>query len=70
MAALARRDLLMTAEGEHLSGASIDAIDTGVFELSLDVVMRRGQRTHDAAQSDGIALMDAASTLGEIRKVA
>ena len=70
MAALARRDLLRTAEGEDLSGASIDAIDTAVFELSLDVVMRRGQRTHDDAQSDLIALMHAASTLGEIRKVA
>jgi hypothetical protein len=65
-----RAELLQSAARQRLAGAAIDAIDTGVFEQLLDIVVRRGQRWRDLAHSDGMALVHAASTLGEIREVA
>jgi hypothetical protein len=65
-----RRELLKTAAAERLPSSMVDAIDTAVLDHLLDVLMRPGQRSRDAARSDGLSLVHAASTLGEIRKVA
>jgi hypothetical protein len=65
-----RRDLLRAAAAQGLALETIDAIDIGVFDQLMDVVMRRRLRSRDAARSDGMTLVHAASTLGEIRKAA
>lgn len=70
VAAYLRRELVKAAEAQRLAPEEIDAIDTGVFEYLLDAVMRRGQRARGGARNDGMTLVNAASMLGEIRKVA
>ncbi len=65
-----RRELLKAAAAEKLGAATLDAIDVGVFDHLMDIIMRRSQRSRDTAHSDGMTLVQAASTLGEIRKVA
>lgn len=65
-----RRELLKTAASAKLGSATVDAIDAAVFGHLLDVIMRRGQRSRDIARNDGMSLVLAASTLGEIRKAA
>jgi hypothetical protein len=65
-----RRELLKAAASEGLSIATLDAIDAVVFDHLLDVIIRRGQRSRETAHDDGMLLVHAASTLGEIRKLA
>jgi hypothetical protein len=70
IAAYLRRELTKAVEIARLAPDAIDTIDMGVFEHLLEVVMRKGARTRDLARNEGMTLVAAASTLGEIRKVA
>ncbi|MGA8171189.1 MAG: hypothetical protein WB816_10240 [Methylocystis sp.] len=65
-----RRELVKAASDQRMSSAAVDAIDAAVFSHLLEVLMRPGQRPRDVAREDGMLLVHAASTLGEIRKVA
>jgi hypothetical protein len=65
-----RRELLKAAAVERLPISTVDAIDAAVLDSLLDVLMRPGLRSRDSARNDGLSLVHAASTLGEIRKVA
>lgn len=60
-----RRELLKAAVAEKLGDATLDAIDSAVFEQLLDVIIRRGQRAARPAHVDGMSLLRAASALGE-----
>ena len=65
-----RRELLKAAAVERLPISTVDAIDAAVLDSLLDVLMRPGLRSRESARNDGLSLVHAASTLGEIRKVA
>ncbi len=69
-AQLARRDLLKLAQLAKLGEASLDAIDASIFDALFDVILRRSTGSRDTARIDGHALVQAASTLGEIRHAA
>ncbi len=70
IARYARRELIKAAHARKVNLATLDAIDSVVLEALLDVIMRRSQRSRTMARSEGMALVEAASTLGELRKVA
>ena len=65
------RDLLLREAGaQQLAVQTLDAVDATVMEELLEVVMRRSQSSRVAAHSDGMTLIRAASSLGEIRSAA
>jgi hypothetical protein len=67
---LARRDLLSLAQKWRIDLATLEKIDAAIFDYLLGVILRRCQGSETAAKIDGLALVQAASTLGEIRKAA
>jgi hypothetical protein len=70
MARFLRQELLKALARLKLNNETLDAIDVGVCDELLEVIMRRSQRSRASARSDGMALVQAASMLGEIRNVA
>jgi hypothetical protein len=66
----ARRELLTLARGSNLQIGAVEAIDAAIFRELLSLILRRGHGSLDAARTDGMVLVQAASTLGEIRKAA
>jgi len=66
----ARRDLLKLAAMAGLAPETLDAIDAAIFDELLNVILRRGWSSRDTARLEGLALVQAASTLGEIRHAA
>ncbi len=65
-----RRELLKAFAAQRLTRETLDAIDIGVCDHLLDVIMRRSQRSRDTARCDAMTLVHAASMLGEIRRAA
>ncbi len=65
-----RRNLLKLAHTVNLDEIALDAIDTGIFDDLLDVILRRCHGSRDKARLDGMTLVQAASMLGEIRMAA
>lgn len=70
MARFLRQELLKALAGLRLATETLDAIDIGVCDELLEVIMRRSQRSRDSARCDAMALVQAASMLGEIRMAA
>lgn len=66
----ARRDLLTLAHMSRIDLPTLEKIDSAIFDYLLGVILRRRQGSEAAARIDGMALVKAASTLGEIRKAA
>jgi hypothetical protein len=66
----ARSDLLKLARRANLGEQNLAAIDESVMDELFRVILRRWQGSHDAARLNGMALVRAASTLGEIRRAA
>jgi len=69
-AQLARRDLVKLARLAELDLQAIETIDATIFDNLLGVILRRCVGSQAAARMDGRVLVEAASTLGEIRRVA
>jgi hypothetical protein len=65
-----RRDLVRFAKGAGFGEDVLNAIDMKIFNNLLDIILRRGLGSRDAARTDGMTLVHAASTLGEIRRAA
>lgn len=66
----ARSDLVRLAKRANLEEQSLEAIDETVMDELFRVILRRWQGSRDEARMNGMALVLAASTLGEIRKAA
>jgi hypothetical protein len=66
----ARRNLIRLAYGARLDIRELEEIDQSIFDELLGVILRRCKGSHVAARLQGMALVMAASTLGEIRKAA
>lgn len=66
----ARSDLLRLAKRANLEEQNLEAIDETVMDELFRVILRRWQGSRDEARMNGMALVLAASTLGEIRKAA
>lgn len=66
----ARSDLMKLAKCANLEERSLEAIDESVMDELFRVILRRWQGSRDEARLNGMALVLAASTLGEIRKAA
>lgn len=66
----ARSNLVKLAKYANLEERSLEAIDETVMDELFRVILRRWQGSRDEARLNGMALVLAASTLGEIRKVA
>jgi hypothetical protein len=66
----ARRNLIRLAYGARLDMRELEEIDQSIFDDLLGVILRRCKGSHVAARLQGMALVMAASTLGEIRKAA
>jgi len=69
-ARLARRELVRFAGNAGLGEDLLNAIDMKIFNNLLEIILRRGFGSRDSARVDGMTLVHAASTLGEIRKAA
>jgi hypothetical protein len=69
-AQFARRDLVKLARMASVDLALVEEIDAAIFDFLLGVVLRRCHGSEAAARIDGLALVQAASTLGEIRMAA
>lgn len=69
-AQFARRELIKLARRAQLRDSDVERIDAAILADLLTLILRRGQGSIGAARNDGMALMQAASTLGEIRRVA
>lgn len=69
-AQFARRELMKLARMCRVDEAAVESIDAAIFSALLGLILRRGHGSIDAARLDGMALVQAASTLGEIRKAA
>jgi hypothetical protein len=67
---VARRDLVNLARLARINPAEIEAMDAAIFDELLNVILRRGLSSRDSARLDGMVLVRAASTLGEIRQAA
>ncbi|MBU3889041.1 hypothetical protein FM996_01270 [Methylosinus sporium] len=65
----ARNDLVLLARRANIEERSLEAIDETVMDELFRVILRRWQG-RDEARLHGMALMIAASTLGEIRRAA
>jgi hypothetical protein len=66
----ARRSLVKLAQRARLSDRDLEEIDRSILDELLGVILRRCQGSHMAARLQGMALVMAASALGEIRKAA
>ncbi len=66
----ARRNLVKLAHRARLSDRDLEEIDKSILDELLGVILRRCQGSHMAARLQGMALVMAASALGEIRKAA
>lgn len=66
----ARSHLLKLAKRVNLEERSLEVIDESVMDELFRVILRRWQGSRDEARLNGMALVLAASTLGEIRKAA
>lgn len=69
-AQFARRELIKLARRAQLRDSDVERIDAAILADLLNLILRRGHGSIDSARSDGMALVQAASTLGEIRRVA
>ncbi|HEY8260379.1 MAG TPA: hypothetical protein VIG55_04135 [Methylosinus sp.] len=65
----ARSDLVKLARRANVDERSLEAIDESVMDELFRVILRRWHG-RDEAHLNGMALMIAASTLGEIRRAA
>lgn len=66
----ARAGLVQLARRANLEERNLEAIDESVMDELFRVILRRWQGSRDEARLNGMALVLAASTLGEIRKAA
>jgi hypothetical protein len=69
-AELTRRELVQFAQRAGIGEEVLTAIDMKIFNNLLEIILRRGMGSRDSARSDGMTLVHAASTLGEIRRAA
>lgn len=66
----ARTDLVKLAKLVNLEEPTLRAIDESVLDELFRVILRRWQGSRDEARVNGMALVLAASALGEIRNAA
>ncbi|MBI1867461.1 MAG: hypothetical protein HYS06_04085 [Methylocystis sp.] len=66
----ARRDLLKLARLANLEEDTLAAIDEAIFDELFRVILNRCRASRDDTRLNGMALLIAASALGEIRQAA